>query len=114
MKITSLVLLSGITALTLLTGCSKPAAPPSAAATSEDRIDSAAPTEPVALPAKPQKTPAEQAASLLKFIEDRPECQQFRAPLEQASAAPAGATVELNMGEIMDQAYKAGCQRGPG
>jgi hypothetical protein len=34
--------------------------------------------------------------------------------LEQASTAPAGATVELNMGEIMDQAYKAGCQRGPG
>lgn len=114
MKITSLVLLSGITALTLLTGCSKPAAPPSAAATNEDSMERAAPQAPVTPPAQPQKTPAEQAATLLQFIEDRPECQQFRAPLEQASAAPAGATVQLNMGEIMDQAYKAGCQRGPG
>ncbi len=114
MKITSLVLLSGIAALALLAGCSKPAVPEPAAATNEDRMERAAPQAPVAPPAKPQKTPAEQAATLLQFIEDRPECQQFRAPLEQASAAPAGATVELNMGEIMDQAYKAGCQRGPG
>jgi hypothetical protein len=114
MKITSLVLLSGIAALALLAGCSKPAAPGPAAATDEDRVERAAAPAPVAPPAKPQKSPAEQAATLLKFIDDRPECQQFRAPLEQASAAPAGATVELNMGEIMDQAYKAGCQRGPG
>ncbi len=113
MKITSLVLLSGIAALALLAGCSKPAVPEPAAATNEDSMERAAPQEP-ALPAKPQKTPAEQAATLLQFIDDRPECQQFRAPLEQASAAPAGTTVELNMGEIMDQAYKAGCQKGPG
>jgi hypothetical protein len=114
MKITSLVLLNGIAALALLAGCSKPAVPEPAAATGEDRMERAAPEAPVALPAEPQKSAAEQAATLLNFIEDRPECQQYRAPLEQASAAPAGATVELNMGEIMDQAYKAGCQRGPG
>jgi hypothetical protein len=114
MKITSLVLLCGIAALALLTSCSKPAGPPPAAATSEDSTDRPAPQAPVAVPAKPQKSQAEQAATLLNFIDARPECQQFRAPLEQASAAPAGATVELNMGEIMDQAYKAGCQRGPG
>jgi hypothetical protein len=114
MKNTSLVLLSGIAVLALLAGCSKPAAPEPAAATSEDSVERAAPQAPVELPAKPQKTPAEQAATLLNFIDTRPECQQFRAPLEQASAAPAGTTVELNMGEIMDQAYKAGCQRGPG
>jgi hypothetical protein len=114
MKITSRVLLSGIAALVLLTGCSKPAAPEPAAATSEVRLDRAAPQAPVAPPAKPQKSHAEQAATLLQYIDARPECQQFRAPLEQASATPAGATVELNMGEIMDQAYKAGCQKGPG
>jgi hypothetical protein len=113
MKITSLVLLSGIAALALVTGCSKPAAPPPAAATSDDSLDRPAPQVPVTLPAKPQKSQAEQAATLLQFIDTRPECQPFRAPLEQASAAPAGATVELNMGEIMDQAYKAGCQKGP-
>jgi len=113
MKITSLVLLSGIAALALLAGCSKPAAPTPAATTTEDIAGRAAPQEP-ALPAKPQKSRAEQAATLLKFIDTRPECQQFRAPLEQASAAPAGETVELNMGELMDQAYKAGCQKGPG
>jgi hypothetical protein len=116
MKITSLVLLSGIAALALLTGCSKPAAPPPAAATSadsEDSLDRPAPQARLTLPAKPQKTQAEQAATLLQFIDTRPECQPFRAPLEQASAAPAGATVELNAGEIMDQAFKAGCQKGP-
>jgi hypothetical protein len=113
MKITSLVLLSGIAALALLTGCAKPAAPEPAAATNEDRA-ARPPQAPDALPAKPQASNAEQAATLLQFIDARPECQPFRAPLEQASAAPVGATVDLNMGEIMDQAYKAGCQKGPG
>jgi hypothetical protein len=114
MKITSLVLLSGIAALALLAGCSKPAVPGPAAATDDDRVERAAPPAPVALPPEPQKSSAEQAATLLQFIDARPECQQFRAPLEQASAAPAGQAVELNMAEIMDQAYKAGCQKGPG
>jgi hypothetical protein len=113
MKITSTVLLSGIAALALLSGCSKPAAPEPAATRTEDG-DIRTPKETIQAPPKPQKSPAEQAATLLNFIDTRPECQQFRAPLEQASAAPAGQAVELNMGEIMDQAYKAGCQRGPG
>jgi hypothetical protein len=117
MKITSLVLLSGIAALALLTGCAKPAAPEPAATTSEDsaaRPPQAPDTLPDTLPAKPQASNAEQAATLLQFIDARAECQPFRAQLEQASAAPVGATVDLNMGEIMDQAYKAGCQKGPG
>ncbi len=114
MKIMSLILLSGIAALSILTGCSKPAAPPPAATTSESSKSVTAPERSVAAPAKPQKSSAEQAATLLKFIDTRPECQQFRAPLEQASASPQAATAELNMAEIMDQAYKAGCQTGPG
>ncbi len=108
MKITSLVLLSGIAALALLTGCAKPAV------TTSEVSAARPPQAPDALPAKPPASNAEQAATLLQFIETRPECQPFRALLEQASAAPAGATVDLNMGEIMDQAYKAGCQKGPG
>jgi hypothetical protein len=115
MKITSPVLLSGIAALVLLSGCSKPAAPgPEPAATRTEDGEIRKPQQNVQPPAAPQKSPAEQAATLLQFIDDRPECQAFRAPLEQASAAPAGQAVELNMGEIMDQAYKAGCQKGPG
>lgn len=114
MKITSLVLLTGIAAVALLTGCSKPAAPPPAATTNEDSTNGAAPREQVRLPAKPQKSTAEQAATLLQLIDSRPECQPFRAPLEQVSASPQGAPVELNMAEIMDQAYKAGCQKDPG
>jgi hypothetical protein len=113
-KITSLLLLTGIATLALLAGCSKPAAPPPAATTSEDSTAGAAPREQITLPAKPQKSAAEQAATLLQFIDSRPECQQFRAPLEQVRAAPQGAPMELNMAEIMDQAYKAGCQKGPG
>lgn len=113
MKITCKVLLSGIAALVLVSGCSKPAAPEPAATRTEDG-EIRKPQQNVQPPAEPQKSPAEQAATLLQFIDDRPECQAFRAPLEQASAAPAGQAVELNMGEIMDQAYKAGCQKGPG
>jgi hypothetical protein len=112
MKITSLVLLSALAALVLLTGCSKPATPEPAPTRTEDG-DVRKPQETAELPAKPQKSPAEQAATLLQFIDSRPECQSFRAPLEQAIAAPAGQAVDLNMGEIMDQAYKAGCQKGP-
>ena len=112
MKVTSLVLLSGIAALALLTGCSKPAAPAPEATTSGDTAVERAPvTPPPMVPAKPQQSNAEQAATLLQFIDNRPECQQFRAPLEQAGASPAGQTPELNMGEIMDQAFKAGCQK---
>jgi hypothetical protein len=114
MKITSLCLLTGIAALALLTGCAKPAVPPPAATSNADSTNGAAPQAQAALPAKPQKSVAEQAATLLEYIDSRPECQPFRAPLEQASASPQGAPVELNMAEIMDQAYKAGCQKGPG
>jgi uncharacterized lipoprotein len=42
MKITSLVLLSGIAALALLAGCSKPSVPEPAAATDEDSMERAA------------------------------------------------------------------------
>jgi hypothetical protein len=114
MKNTSLVLLGGIAVLVLLGGCSKPAAPGTAASTEDESLSRSEPQAAAELPAPPQKSQAEQAATLLQFIETRPECQQFRAPLEQASAAPAGQSVELNMGEIMDQAYKAGCQKDPG
>jgi hypothetical protein len=106
MKITSLVLLNGIAALAMLTGCSKPAEPPPAATTTEDSADRSA--------APPPPSYSEKAATLLKFIDARPECQPFRAPLEQASAAPARATEELNMVEILEQAHKAGCQKDPG
>ena len=114
MKITSCVLLTGIAGLALLTGCSKPAEPPPVADTTEASTTEPPPPAALTPPAKPQKSTAEQAATLLEFIDSRPECQPFRAPLEQASASPQGAPVELNMGEIMDQAYKAGCQKGPG
>jgi hypothetical protein len=88
MKITSLCLLTGIAALALLTGCAKPAVPPPAATSNADSSNGAAPQAQAALPAKPQKSVAEQAATLLEYIDSRPECQPFRAPLEQASASP--------------------------
>jgi len=110
MKVTSLVLLNGIAALALLAGCSKPAAPAPEATTSTDSAAPATPA-PVALPAKSQKS--QRAEALLQFIDTRPECQQFRATLEQASAAPADQTVDLDLLALLDQAHKAGCQKNP-
>jgi hypothetical protein len=57
------------------------------------------------------RTAAEQAAALLRFIDTRPECERFRAPLAQAAQAPAGQNIELDMGRLMDDAYQAGCQK---
>ncbi len=81
-----------------------------------DRDDHAATMPAASAPAleRPAATPAEQAATLLRYLEDRPDCQAFRAPLEQARQAPPGTPVTFDMAQIMDEAYKAGCQKPSG
>lgn len=101
-----------------LAGCSRQepeAAPPAttapaASAAGEDSM--AVPRdESMKLAPAEEKSSAEQAQTLLQFIEDKPECQPFRAQLEQAAQAPAGQAVALDMGQLMDDAFKAGCQK---
>ena len=104
-KKTPSILLIGIAALALL-GCSKqpaPAAAPASEADEEMSENAAAPR-----PEVPKETTAEQATKLLGYIQDKPECQQFRTALEQAQGA-AGATTNLE--QVMADAYKAGCSK---
>lgn len=105
-KKTPSILLIGIAASALL-GCSKqPAPPPVAPATEvDDEV-----TEPVAAPRpdKPKETKAEQAAKLVLYIQDKPECQQFKAAFEQVQAS---GDENANLEQIMGDAYKAGCSK---
>jgi hypothetical protein len=106
MNKTPLVLMIGVAALALL-GCSKQPAPAPAApaAVADDEMESQA-QAPAAQ--KPKETVAEKATKMLGYIQDKPECQQFRAALEQARDA-GDETVSVE--KIMGDAYKAGCSK---
>jgi len=105
-KKTPSILLIGIAALAVL-GCSKQPAPapavPAAEVDDEMAERAAAPR-----PEKPKETKAEQAAKLVPYIQDKPECQQFRTALEQAQGAGGESA---NLEQIMGDAYKAGCSK---
>jgi PBP1b-binding outer membrane lipoprotein LpoB len=105
-KKTSSILMIGIAALGLL-GCSKQPAPAPAAPATEvdDKM-----TDEAASPRqeKPKENTAEKATKLLGYIQDKPECQQFKTALEQAQA-PGGESANLE--QVMSDAYKAGCSK---
>jgi hypothetical protein len=105
-KKTPSILVLGIAALAVL-GCSKQPAPaPTAPAGGADEEMSA---EGVATPpVTPQEPVAERATKLLGYIQDKPECQQFKDAFEQAKSA-GDETVDLE--KIMGDAYKAGCAK---
>ena len=99
----------------LAAGCAKAPAPAGdpnvnpATAQEEDITNKNVP-EPVALP--PPADPAQQAGILAALIDSRPECAEFRAPLEAASkAAPGAPEAGIDMTDIMRRAQAAGCQR---
>ena len=103
-----------------LAGCSKnePVEPAANSPAAEQPASEAAPAvargDEVKLPPPEQKSTAEQAQILRQFIVESPECQPFHAQLDQASlAAASGQPVTLDMGKLMDDAYKAGCQKKP-
>lgn len=98
------VLLVGIAAFALL-GCAKEPAPAPAepaAAVADDEV-----AEQAAAPA-PVENKVEKAAKLAGYIQDKPECQQFKTALEQAQT-PEGAGANLE--QVMSDAYKAGCSK---
>jgi hypothetical protein len=107
--------LIGLAALLGLAACAKAPAPaeeqnvnPSAA--QEEELTNKNLPEP-AVPA-PAEDAATQAGILAQLIDTRPECAQFRAPLEAASkAAPGSPEAKIDMTEIMRQAQAANCAR---
>ena len=99
----------------LAAGCSKTPAPAGdpnvnpATAQEEDFTSKNVP-EPVAPPAPAD--PAQQAGILAALIDTRPECAEFRGPLEAAStAAPGSPAAQIDMTDIMRRAQAANCAR---
>jgi hypothetical protein len=60
----------------------------------------------------PPADPAQQAGILAALIDTRPECAEFRGPLEAAStAAPGSTAAQIDMTDIMRRAQAANCAR---
>jgi len=107
--------LIGLTLVVVLAACPKAPAPAGAphltpAPPQEEEFTNSNVPEPVA-PA-PAEDAAKQAGILAQLIDTRPECAQFRAPLEAASkAAPGAPEAKIDMTDIMRQAQAAHCAR---
>lgn len=99
--------LAALLTLALLTGCTKPAAPPPAE--TEDVAPVAAQPE-VRLPGMDR---AEKAAGLLQLLDTDPRCGEFRTRLEEAGKTPADQPLAVDMNKIVAQAHEAGCTRKP-
>jgi len=88
----------------VLAGCSKPsveATPEPAAA------EQTAPAQPAQQPVAETIEPADQAATLASYIDERPECAQYREQL--AAADPTATSAELVA--VLEKAHKAGCSK---
>jgi hypothetical protein len=103
-KKTPSILVMGIAAMALL-GCSRQPAPaPAAPATvADDEMPG-----PAEAPRPQQEPVAERANKLLGYIQDKPECQQFKDAFEQAGTSGDEST---DLEKIMGDAYKAGCAK---
>lgn len=107
--------LIGLAAVFWLAACAKtpaPAGDPNVdpATAQEEEFTNKNVPEPVVL--APPEDAAKQAGILAQLIDTRPECAQFRAPLEAASkAAPGAPEAKVDMTEIMRQAQAAKCAR---
>lgn len=99
----------------LAAGCAKtpaPAGDPNVnAATAQDEDISGRNVPEPAVPTAPAD-PAKQAGILAALIDTRPECAEFRGPLEAASkAAPGTPAAQIDMTDIMRRAQAAHCAR---
>lgn len=103
--------LTGLLALAMLAGCSKPAPTPQVA--EEPAVAAAAP-EPET--PKPSMGPADYPAQLLPFIDVAPRCESFREQLEAAGKVQPGEPLPVDMNavnEIVAKAAEAGCYKKP-
>lgn len=105
----------GVMALVMLSACSKPAPAPTVAPDDqEDAATTAVPADPAA--PRPSMGPADYPAKLIPLIDERPECQAFRAELEAAGKVQSGDPLPIDMNEvnkIVARAGEAGCTRKP-
>jgi len=80
-----------------------------------DEASSAAPAPAPAREATKPEDPAKLAASLLQLIDTAPQCEPFRARLEDAGRATPDAAPSMDaMNKIVSEAYDAGCGRKSG
>jgi PBP1b-binding outer membrane lipoprotein LpoB len=105
--------LAGVLALVMLAACSKPAPAPSVEDTNKDVAPAAAPQ-----PETPQPSmgPADYPTKLLPMIDTSPQCQPFRAELEEAARVQSSDPLPVDMNkvnEIVARAHAAGCGRKP-
>jgi hypothetical protein len=110
---TKLRALAASAALVMLAACSKPAPSPSAEDANGAAAAAAAP-QPQA--PGPSMGPADYPAKLLPLIDERPECQPFRAELEAAGKVQSADPLPVDMNqvnEIVARASEAGCTRKP-
>ena len=104
---------AGVLALVMLAACSKPAPAPSVEDTNKDVAPAAAPQ-----PETPQPSmgPADYPTKLLSMIDTAPQCQPFRAELEEAARVQSSDPLPVDMNkvnEIVARAHAAGCGRKP-
>jgi hypothetical protein len=107
------IAVSGAMALAMLAACSKPAPDPAVEVGAQGGTTAAAPQPE---PARPSMGPADYPAKLLPLIDERPECQPFRAELEVAGKVQSADPLPIDMNqvnEIVLRASEAGCTRKP-
>jgi hypothetical protein len=110
---TKRISLLGVMALAMLAACSKPAPAPSA---EDDAEEAAAALAPQPETPRPSMGPADYPAKLIPLIDERPECQPFRAELEAAGKVQSDDPLPIDMNEvnkIVARAGEAGCTRKP-
>ena len=105
------IALTGLLALAMLAGCSKPAPTAPVAAAPEAAAPAPAPEVP-----KSSMGPADYPAKMLAFIDASPKCEPFRAQLEAAGKVQSSEPLPVDMNEvnaIVAKAAEAGCYRKP-
>ena len=100
-------------ALATLAACSKPAPAPSV---EDDEEEATAAVAPQPEATGPSMGPADYPAQLLPFIDTTPQCQPFRAQLEEAGKVQSDDPLPVDMNAvnaIVAKAAEAGCYRKP-
>jgi uncharacterized lipoprotein len=104
---------AGVLALVVLAACSKPAPAPSVEDPDQEVAAAVAPQ-----PETPQASmgPADYPTKLLPMIDTAPQCEPFRAELEEAARVQSSDPLPVDMNkvnEIVARAHAAGCGRKP-
>jgi hypothetical protein len=113
--------LLSVIAVAILAACAKSPPPASvedaakakAAVAAADNEEAPPAPAPEAQAAPPAMDRSEKAAGLLTLIDTAPQCQSFRAQLEEAAKVPADSPQAVDMNQIVASAHAAGCGKKP-